>query len=240
MFGSRLAPLRSLLVGTLAVIAWTSPLRAQGSEEPRLAHPTVGGQRAIRLDVASFKIVDRESGPVNYYQVIEDSEGDFIRSLYKPPYKTAVVATEIPERLRQKTSLIRWKWRALALPKGGNECRPGFADSPAAVYVTFKRGLKWYSLKYVWSAGAAKGQTCDKKRNPFVAQDTIVLETGGPTADWRSVEIDPRAEFRLRFEGGNPSADVPDLVGIGIMSDGDQTQSLSSADYGHFELVASP
>jgi hypothetical protein len=30
---------------------------------------------------------------------------------------------------------------------------------------------------------------------------------------------------------------VPDLVGIGIMSDGDQTHSVSAADYAAFELV---
>ena len=33
------------------------------------------------------------------------------------------------------------------------------------------------------------------------------------------------------------AADVPDFVGVGIMSDGDQTQSESSADYGTFAVV---
>ena len=30
--------------------------------------------------------------------------------------------------------------------------------------------------------------------------------------------------------------DVPDLVGVGLMSDGDQTKSISAADYTGFEL----
>jgi hypothetical protein len=54
---------------------------------------------------------------------------------------------------------------------------------------------------------------------------------------WKQESIDPSADFRAHFEGGDPHADVPDLVGIGIMSDGDQTQSISSADYTGFVLV---
>jgi hypothetical protein len=70
----------------------------------------------------------------------------------------------------------------------------------------------------------------------FVAQDTIVLETGGPLGVWADERIDLRGEFRRHFEGGNPNAAVPDLVGIGIMSDGDQTRSESAADYADFVL----
>ena len=39
------------------------------------------------------------------------------------------------------------------------------------------------------------------------------------------------AVVHLGFEG-----DVPDFVGIGLMSDGDQTNSVSAADYAGFVL----
>lgn len=221
--------LQTTVLGIVLTAAAAGPLFADGHEAEA---------RVLRIPARAFQVVERESGEVNYYTVVEDSEGDFIRSLYRPPLETTVLAVEVPERLRQSVKKVRWRWRALAVPKGGNECRPGYADSAAVVYVTFKRGLKWYSLKYVWSsADAKKGAVCDKKRNPFIAQDTIIVEASGPTADWRSVEIDPRADFRNHFEDGDPNADVPDLAGIGIMSDGDQTLSLSSADYGDFQLV---
>ena len=70
-----------------------------------------------------------------------------------------------------------------------------------------------------------------------MVQDTVILESGGPVNEWRTEEIDPSAEFRAHFEKGNPNADVPDLVGLGIMSDGDQTNSISSADYEGFTLL---
>jgi hypothetical protein len=104
------------------------------------------------------------------------------------------------------------------------------------VYVSWKRGLRYYTLKYVWSAVGKRGAVCDQKRNPFLAQDTVILESGAPLAEWKNVKLDLRAEFRKHFEGGDAGAEVPDFVGIGLMSDGDQTSSSSSADFAEFKL----
>jgi hypothetical protein len=190
----------------------------------------------LRLEAKAFRIVPSESGPVNYFQRVDSPTGDFIRASYKPPYKTAVLGVEIPEDFRQGLTNLTWRWRAVALPAGANECAKGKSDSAAVVYVTWRRGLRWYALKYVWSSNAKKGSVCEKKRNPFRAQDTVVLESGEPTNTWKTVSINPAAEFRAHFENGDASAEVPDLIGIGLMSDGDQTQSDSSADYADFVL----
>jgi Protein of unknown function (DUF3047) len=171
---------------------------------------------------------------VNYYRV-EAGPPAFIRSRYEPGYKTAVVGFDAKEWQVRATQL-RWTWRALVLPRGGDECKPGRGDSAAVVYVSWKRALRYYTLKYVWSAVGARGAVCDKKRNPFLAQDTVILESGAPLDGWKSVNLDLRAEFRKHFEGGDPSAEVPDLFGIGLMSDGDQTESVSSADFADFML----
>jgi hypothetical protein len=105
------------------------------------------------------------------------------------------------------------------------------------VYLAWRRGLRYYSLKYVWSAVGTKGKVCDTKRNPFVAQDTVILESGGPVGVWRSVEVDLADAFRRHFAGGDPAAEVPAFVGLGLMSDGDQTRSESAADYGLFTIL---
>jgi hypothetical protein len=149
-----------------------------------------------------------------------------------------VLGYVIPEADRRATQL-RWTWRAMTLPSGGDECVSSRADSAAVVYVTWKRGLRYYTLKYVWSAVGRRGSVCDSKRNPFVAQDTIIVESGGPLGEWRSVEIDLAKHFRHHFAGDEPNAPVPDLVGLGLMSDGDQTRSESAADYGRFFLSGS-
>jgi hypothetical protein len=217
---------------TALLLSLLVALRTRG-EEPR----PPGGPVETAVDVHSFRVVESYSGPTSYYKIVEDPAQPFIRAIYRPPLETVTLGAEVPENLRQRTKLVRWKWRALVHPKNGNECKPGFGDSTAVVYVSWKRGLKWYSLKYVWSSTGEKGAVCDQKRNLFVVQDTVVLESGGAPNEWRTEAIDPSAEFRKHFENGNPNADVPDFVGIGIMSDGDQTNSVSSADYTGFTLV---
>jgi hypothetical protein len=132
---------------------------------------------------------------------------------------------------------IRWTWRAMALPHDGDECAPGRQDSAAVVYLTFKRALRWYALKYVWSSIGTKGAVCDRKRGVFAAQDTIILESGGPVGVWRAEQVDFQADFRTHFEDGRADADVPPLVGIGLMCDGDQTASESTADFANFVLT---
>jgi hypothetical protein len=193
-------------------------------------------RREVAIDVRSFRVVERKSGPVNYYSLANGPE-PYWHAAYKPPMATAVLGYSIPEKDRRSILRLKWKWRAVVLPKGGDECTDGKGDSAAVVYVTFKRGMRWYTLKYVWSAVGTKGSTCHRTRNPFVAQDTIIVESGLPLNEWRTVEIDPDKEFRMHFEDGDPKAAVPDLVGIGIMTDGDQTASPSEADYAGFTLA---
>lgn len=206
------------------------------ADEPKPPSPTP--LQETKIDVHAFRVVESYSGGVSYYSIIEDPDRPFIRAVYRPPLETVTLGAEIPEGMRQKVKKVRWKWRAQVLPKNGDECKGGeFSDSAAVVYISWKRGLKWYSIKYVWSTVGQKGRTCDQRRNLFVVQDTVILESGGPLGVWKDEEIDPAAEFRAHFEGGNPNADVPDFLGIGLMSDGDGSNSISAADYAGFTLA---
>ena len=191
---------------------------------------------ARRLPVGSFRVVERESGPTNYYKLFKDAEPPFIRAEYHPPFETAVLGVQVADGDREQAKALSWRWRAVTLPKGGNECADGKGDSAAVVYVSWRRTLRWYALKYVWSDVGPKGAVCDKKSNPFAAQNTVVLESGAPLNAWKTERIDLKTEFRKHFEHGDPTASVPDFMGVGIMSDGDQTHSDSSADYADFVL----
>ncbi len=195
------------------------------------------GPGEVNIGVSRLKPLKLRSGPVNYYTVIRDPGGDYIHSSYKWPLKTAVLAYEIPGRLRGKVARFSWKWRAVLLPKGGDECIPGRTDSAAVLYLVWRRGLRWYSLKYAWSAAGVTGMVCGRQRGLFSAQETIILESGPGSGGWRAAELDPDFEFRSHFAGGDPNADVPGLDGFGLMSDGDQTRSPSEADFGGFVLT---
>jgi len=221
--------LRSPALAIGLFVAWIAAAKAGTA----LGEPS----REVKLDLREFRVITSDSGKVNYYSLVERSPWPYIHAAYRPPYDTTVLGQPIPERLRRSVAALRWKWRAVALPKGGNECADRSGDSAAVVYVTWRRGLRWYSIKYVWSSVGPKGATCDRKRNPFRAQDTVIVESGPPLEEWRTVTISPDVEFRNHFEDGSSGAEVPDLIGVGIMSDGDQTGSVSEADYADFAIV---
>jgi hypothetical protein len=193
--------------------------------------------RAYPIDLTRFEVLKRDSGPRNYYRVVTeptDPPQTFIRGVYSPGLQTVTLFTKAPDEVHRGARLLRWRWRALVLPRQGNECVEDRGDGAATVYLAWKHGLRWYSLKFIWSSEAPLGATCNPRRSPLVAQESIILRSGGPTGIWRDEEVDPDAVFREHFEGGNRAAEVPDLVGIGLLTDGDQTHSVSAADYADF------
>ncbi len=204
---------------------------------PALAAAEAPPSGAVDLDVHAFHPVEGpSSGPAVYYRVVDEPDGTVLSGGYEPGMQSVTMGVELPERLRH-VRFVRWQWRARAVPEEGDECQPGRGDSAASVSLAFRRGLKWYILKFVWSGNSPLGAVCGRTRSPFLARDTIVLERGAARSSWLREVIDVHQAFIDHFAGGDPGADVPDLVGIGVMTDGDQTSSASAADWSGFELV---
>ena len=217
------------------LFALTSAFCVSGIATAAFGNPPPGA-RPVPIDVGRFQVLQRDSGPTSYYWLVDDPFGRFIRGVYTPPLETVTLFADVGDRMRRGVERIHFRWRAWVLPLNGNECAPGRGDAAANVYIAWKRGLRWYSVKLAWSSDAPVGATCNGKRNALVATDTVILRSGPPTGVWQEVEVDPDALFREHFEGGNPTAEVPELQGIGILTDGDQTRSMSAGDYAGFVL----
>jgi hypothetical protein len=209
-----------------------------GKESAGKEHPAeVAGQSSAheyRFDLRKLRRYESGTG-WGYYQLMDGDRA--LRGTYKPGTDTVSLGLETPEALRSKAKRLRWRWRVLALPEGGNECKRGVQDSAAVLYVTFKGGLKWRILKYVWSTVGPRGATCDQKRYLFGSQDTVIQESGGPLETWREEEIDLRATYIEHFADGDPTASVPDFVGVGVLTDGDSTHSPAIADFADLTIV---
>jgi hypothetical protein len=222
------------LGGALVCAFLSAPLGAPAQTATQAPDASVGPVW-VKLDVRKFEVVERDSGPVTYYQFIQAEGTTLLRARYRPPLETVTLGMELPDQVKARAKFLRWRWRVLAFPEGSDECVGGKSDSAAAVFATFKRGLKYYILKYAWSLGSPKGAVCNKKRNWFMVRDTIILESNGPTNTWIWEQIDPRAEFVRHF--GGTLEDVPDFVGIGLLTDGDQSHSRAEADYADFSVA---
>jgi hypothetical protein len=127
---------------------------------------------------------------------------------------------------------LKWRWKAIALPKGGNERHGATNDSAAAVYVLFKN--KWYIpipkyIKYVWSTTLPHGDVFLYK----LFRGVIVLESGDTKLNqWLIETVDVAADYR-KIYGEEPSR----IVGIGIITDANATHSSAEAHYDDFEIV---
>ena len=133
------------------------------------------------------------------------------------------------------TPRLRFAWRPLTLPPGGDERAKATNDSALAVYVIFEGwGIPPKSIKYVWSTTLAPGTSTE---SPYSSRAKVaVLRSGPPAAPgaWVEEEVDVAADYRRLFgERG-----VPRVQGIAVLTDSDNTGSRAAGDYRFFAFGA--
>jgi hypothetical protein len=127
--------------------------------------------------------------------------------------------------------ILSWKWRVHTLPIGGSEDKKETNDSGAGVYIIFKGKFKLNKIiKYVWSTTLPPGTVL---ASPF-NQNTkiIVLQSGNEKIDqWLTETVNVREDYRTVFH-----TIPPNVIGIAILSDADNTGSRAVADYDDFAV----
>ena len=108
--------------------------------------------------------------------------------------------------------IIKWIWKAIALPSGGNACQKETDDQAAQVYVAW---LRTRIIGYVWDSTAPIGTTCKSQKMPGVTY--VIVRSGSEQlgkwiTEWRNVLED----FR-RIYGETP--DKPSTLALSIDSD---------------------
>lgn len=195
------------------------------------------GKRTVTLTPGpEWKILSTFSGKVDYYKVVEEGGEKIIRASYDPKLDTVIMFRKL--RKPRSYATMKWKWRVHKFPVGANETIEGKMDSAGAVYVYFKETLREYAIKYVWSAGLEKGTSFQTKDSNILKKMRLVVLEGTPpeTGKWRAEEVDLQADFRKYFLDGKADGEVPEVVGVGLLTDGDGTQTFVEADYAGFEL----
>jgi len=203
-----------------------------------LTAPATASAGDRELDFRELRAID--SGHHAYYELRSDGRGVYLHAEFRPGDDAVKQALVLRDAERVGRHRLAWRWRALVLPAGGNECDPRKTDSAGSVYIAWRRGLRWYGLKYAWSSVAPLGAVCDRHDNLVMRGETIIQRSGGPLGAWVDESLDVETEYRKHFAGGDPRADVPDLIGIAVLTDGDETRSVSSADFGSFVLHWEP
>jgi len=120
-----------------------------------------------------------------------------------------------------KGSTVSWRWNASSLPPGAGVKKLFNFDHTLRVTLLFKTAIGTpRSINYVWSTSQPLGSTYphpSSGRTRF-----IVLRSGQANLGlWIEEKRDIAADWRLLFD----DSELPDLVGIAVMTDSDGTFS---------------
>jgi len=192
---------------------------------------------AIELEPGpNWDILHLFSGKVNYYWFDTENGEKLIKSKYRPDLKTVILFQKLSEPC--ECTRAAWKWRVHSFPMGADEWHGPKKDSPGAVYVYFRTTFRQYVIKYIWSVAHPAGTSFPSdKSNFFNKMYYKVLEGPPPEKDaWKIEDVDLVADFR-KFFLDDGKGEVPPVSGLGILTDGDATETIVETDYAGFKLM---
>ncbi|GGY62013.1 DUF3047 domain-containing protein [Marinobacter zhanjiangensis] len=149
--------------------------------------------------------------------------------------------------------ILRWRWKVANVLEEGDARRKSGDDYPARIYVAFEfepDKASWFerakrktvsalfgeelpgkALNYIWANRLPQG---DMIANPFTGDTMMIAVNSGQDqlGQWVTVERDIVADYRRAF-GDDP----PELTGVAIMTDTDNTGGTARAWYGDITLL---
>ncbi|MFN3596802.1 MAG: DUF3047 domain-containing protein [Rubricoccaceae bacterium] len=164
-------------------------------------------------------------------------------------------ASGLVRRIRidpQQIPVLTWRWKAENVLERGDITRRGGDDYPARIYVIFDypvsrlsaadrvryralqalgyRDVPTRALNYVWANRASETRIVP---NPFTDWVQMVPVRSGPAGlgQWHTETRNVAQDYRAAF-----GEDPPNIVGIAIMTDSDNTRGRVVAYYGDIRM----
>lgn len=132
---------------------------------------------------------------------------------------------------------LSWRWRVDQLLEHEDLRTKAGSDAAARVYVYFDTpGFPWQkrNLDYVWSSGLPVGTILP---SAFADSSLVIVVDSGPEhlGTWRAVTRNIPEDYRRCF-----GQDPPDVLAIGLMTDGDSTHAEATAYYDEILITRDP
>jgi len=169
------------------------------------------------------------------FSIVTEKGNAFIRSSYILGTEAKYLYKEV-DWDTEKYPYLHWKWRARKFPPKADIFDSKRSDAPAQVYILWRFFPRYYVLKYFWGSHERVGRGFKDGNVLTGALFGEVIRSGGPWDVWHSESQNIREAFKKAF-GQKPPGNVR---GIGVLSDGDDSQGESEADFADFEASKSP
>ena len=163
------------------------------------------------------------------YQIKTENNNQFLSA--KSINSDNLIVKKIEVDLVKYPYLI-WKWRANHLPENGDESVKQYCDAAASVAVILNTSRFFpKTIKYSWSTTLEKNSITESPFAFWPAQcDVKIVQSGAaPKGKWQTEKVNVLADYKQFY---NLSAvDSKMVYAIVVMTDSDNTQTLSAADY---------
>jgi hypothetical protein len=131
-----------------------------------------------------------------------------------------------------KGAKLSWRWKIDRVPPGGSEDKKSTFDHTARIFIAFKTRLgPPRTVNYVWANSLPVGKTFQHPssgRSRFV----VLQSANSKAGKWIEEERNIAEDWKLLFN----EDDVPEIVGIGFMTDSDGTRSNVTGWYDDIRL----
>lgn len=129
----------------------------------------------------------------------------------------------------KETPILEWRWKAIALPAGGDSRKKAADDQAAQLYVTFPRfprQVRSRVIGYVWDTTAPEGTIVQSEKSSLVTY--IVVRSGsGELNRWITESRNVYEDYK-RIWGEEPG----EIGGVSIAIDSNDTQSSAESYMG--------
>jgi hypothetical protein len=186
------------------------------------------------------------------YELVADGNAEVLQAVAESSASGLLRAVRVDPRA---TPVLAWRWRIEQVPAGADIRVAKREDAPARIVLTFdgdltKLGLReraklllarslsghdmpYATLVYVWSDDAPPGTVV---ANPHTGRIQMVVadnaEAGGR---WSTLSRNVLEDYRRAF-GEEPGA----IVGVGVLTDSDNTGSQARASYADIGFRPAP
>lgn len=194
-------------------------------------------------------VISRAKAPTGYRLVADSQNGVVVKASARRSASGLMQAVDIDPR---QQPIVAWRWRLTALIDGADNTDRHAEDAPARLLLFFDgdrkrlpqrdqaaleladmlggRRMPYATLMYIWENRQPVGTVIVNAHSGRVRM--VVAASGGDgIGRWRRIERNYVADFERAF-GEAPGR----LVGVGIMTDTDNTGGEVEAFYGDIEL----
>jgi hypothetical protein len=145
---------------------------------------------------------------------------------------SGMLATHLKHVDLHRTPILRWRWRALTLPTGGDGRVASRDDQAIAIYVSTGGLIRQQSVAYRWETETPVGTEGQSSYAAgIVSAKWIVLRNVKDVGSFFVEERNLAHDFQRAF------GFVPDDVSIGVTSNSQYTGSTAAAELDWIELV---